>query len=82
MYVKDKDNRTKSYSLLKCADSFFCMILNVHILYINKGVIFKCTLLVRKPHKTTVLLAKSVKKVVKFIFLAIYVHILSIGLKR
>ncbi|EAD2138857.1 hypothetical protein D3269_03900 [Listeria monocytogenes] len=67
---------------MKCAGSFFIVILNVHILYINKGVIFKCTLLVRKPHKTTVLLAKSVKKVVKFIFLAIYVHILSIGLKR
>ncbi|ECB9712374.1 hypothetical protein FL878_14370 [Listeria monocytogenes] len=60
----------------------FNKILNVHILYTNKDLISKFTLLVRKPHKTTVLLAKSIEKVVNFIFSAIYVHILSIGLKR
>ncbi|ALQ16369.1 hypothetical protein BJM51_09585 [Listeria monocytogenes] len=58
------------------------MILNVHILYTNKAVISKLTLLVRKPHKPTVSLTKSIEKVVNFIFSAIYVHILSIGLKR
>ncbi|EAC7757034.1 hypothetical protein LVN39_000411 [Listeria monocytogenes] len=58
------------------------MILNVHILYTNKAVISKLTLLVRKPHKPTVSLTKSIEKVVIFIFSAIYVHILSIGLKR
>ncbi|EKM9526985.1 hypothetical protein PV598_001036 [Listeria monocytogenes] len=51
-------------------------------MYTKKDVIFKFTLLVRKPHKMPVSLTKSVKKVVKFIFLGIYVHILSIGLKR
>ncbi|TYV92000.1 hypothetical protein FZ080_08090 [Listeria monocytogenes] len=60
----------------------FNMILNVHILYTNKAVISKLTLLVRKPHKPTVSLTKSIEKVVNFIFSAIYVHILSIGLKR
>ncbi|ECZ7679731.1 hypothetical protein F8567_07380 [Listeria monocytogenes] len=60
----------------------FNKILNVHILYINKDLISKFTLLVRKPHKTTVLLAKSIEKVVNFIFSGVYVHILSIGLKR
>ncbi|EAG0830227.1 hypothetical protein FM821_02110 [Listeria monocytogenes] len=60
----------------------FNMILNVHILYTNKDVISKFTLLVRKPHKTTALFTKSIEKVVKFTFSAIYVHILSIGLKR
>ncbi|EAC7953687.1 hypothetical protein HR35_02255 [Listeria monocytogenes] len=58
------------------------MILNVHILYTNKAVISKLTLLVRKPHKPTVSLTKSIEKVVNFIFSAIYVHILSIGVKR
>ncbi|EAE6701323.1 TPA: hypothetical protein ACSZAI_11390 [Listeria monocytogenes] len=58
------------------------MILNVHILYTNEAVISKLTLLVRKPHKPTVSLTKSIEKVVNFIFSAIYVHILSIGLKR
>ncbi|EBB5845810.1 hypothetical protein MY43_02075 [Listeria monocytogenes] len=58
------------------------MILNVHILYTNKAVISKLTLLVRKPHKPTVSLTKSIEKVVIFIFSGIYVHILSIGLKR
>ncbi|EAD0589161.1 hypothetical protein Y525_05470 [Listeria monocytogenes] len=58
------------------------MILNVHILYTNKAVISKLTLLVRKPHKPTVSLTKSIEKVVNFSFSAIYVHILSIGLKR
>ncbi|ECH7282548.1 hypothetical protein FP674_12310 [Listeria monocytogenes] len=58
------------------------MILNVHILYTNKAVISKLTLLVRKRHKPTVSLTKSIEKVVNFIFSAIYVHILSIGLKR
>ncbi|EAE1294030.1 hypothetical protein EP33_11075 [Listeria monocytogenes] len=58
------------------------MILNVHILYTNKAVISKLTLLVRKPHKPTVSLTKSIEKVVNLIFSAIYVHILSIGLKR
>ncbi|EAW7154335.1 hypothetical protein GCV70_05415 [Listeria monocytogenes] len=58
------------------------MILNIHILYTNKAVISKLTLLVRKPHKPTVSLTKSIEKVVNFIFSAIYVHILSIGLKR
>ncbi|EAF1658859.1 hypothetical protein CJJ43_07610 [Listeria monocytogenes] len=60
----------------------FNMILNVHILYTNKAVNSKFTLLVRKPHKTTVLLAKSIEKAVNFIYSGIYVHILSIGLKR
>ncbi|TYV24637.1 hypothetical protein FZ037_13405 [Listeria monocytogenes] len=60
----------------------FNVILNVHILYTNKAVNSKVTLLVRKPHKLTVLLAKSIEKVVNFTFSAIYVHILSIGLKR
>ncbi|EAE6829292.1 hypothetical protein BHS35_10725 [Listeria monocytogenes] len=60
----------------------FNVILNVHILYTNKAVNSKVTLLVRKPHKPTVSLAKSIEKVVNFIFSGIYVHILSIGLKR
>ncbi|EAC5861205.1 hypothetical protein D9N30_09795 [Listeria monocytogenes] len=60
----------------------FNMILNIHILYTNKDVISKFTLLVRKPHKTTALLTKSIEKVVNFIFSGIYVHNLSIGLKR